>query len=290
MLFRNPIAITIDDNYVQHACVMLRSLDDHVSQTVDVYCIYDELTTANKKQIRREFRKSHLHLRFIHFDKRNLPDLPIKPGDHVSAAAFIRIWLPRLFKNLKQVLFMDTDIVINGDITTLLNMAVGNFPLAAVPDTGMTGEKKAGLGIAPDGLYFNSGIMLLNLDYFRQHHLTEQIAEFITQKPELCEFWDQDALNAVIKSNFLQLDYAYNVQTEFYNSTNPNVIQATRHPLIVHYTGGGACKPWFYHNTHPQRDLYYKYLRTTVYRFYHPPDLPRSWRIFRKLRFKLFYR
>lgn len=290
MFLQNIIAITIDDNYVQHACVMLLSLDANINVKADVYCIYNDLSEVSKTRILKELSKTKLNLTFIEFNNSVLPNLPIKPGDHVSATAFLRIWLPHLFPGLDQILFMDTDMVITDDINELLNFKVDNYPLAAVPDFGMSRQKKAGLGMDPEGLYFNSGVMVLNLAYFRQYHLTEQISEFITLHPELCEFWDQDAINAVIKSNFYQLPYAYNVQTAFFDSNDTEIQKAVAAPYIIHFTGSGSCKPWSYHNKHPYRDLYYKYLRTTSFRFYHPPDLPRNWRIFRKLKFKLFYK
>ncbi|QHS56258.1 glycosyltransferase family 8 protein [Mucilaginibacter sp. 14171R-50] len=291
-MFLNAIAITIDNNYIQHACVMLRSLDVNVQSQVDVYCIFDDLSQQNIHRMRREFNSSRVNLHFIPFDKSVLPALPIKANDHVTSATFFRIWLPHLLPNLDQVLFMDTDIIINGDISEILNLDTGSYPLAAVPDLGMSAEKKRGLGIADGQMYMNCGVLLLNLKYFRANDLTTQIANFIATYPALCEFWDQDAINATIKGNFYQLDYKYNVQSGFYEKPAQDVAlrNAIQNPVVVHYTGGGSCKPWYYQNKHPERDLYYKYLKLTSFRFYYPPDLPRSWRLFRKLRFMLFYK
>ncbi|RFZ90670.1 glycosyltransferase family 8 protein [Mucilaginibacter conchicola] len=289
-MFLNPIAITIDNNYIQHACVMLKSLEANVKQPVDVHCVFEDLNDKNIVLLKKVFNNSHVKLHFVRFDTSVLPQLPIKANDHVTSATFFRIWLPHLFKDLKQILFMDTDIVINGDISEMLNLDITDYPVAAIPDLGMSDAKKQGLGITGDKLYINAGILLINLQYFREHHLTETIAQFITEHPGLCEFWDQDAINATIKGNFYRLDYKYNVQSGFYErpAEEPALKAAIEHPVIVHYTGGGVCKPWFYKNTHPERQLYYKYLKLTPFRFYYPPDLPRSWRILRKLRFMLF--
>jgi lipopolysaccharide biosynthesis glycosyltransferase len=292
MPFKNAIAITIDDNYLQHACVMLASLNANIKGGAHLYCIYSDLSKDSRKRIANELKNTRLLINFVEFNTTVLPHLPIKPDDHVSQSAFLRIWLPDLFKDLDQILFLDTDIVINGDITELLNQDVSGYPLAAVPDTGMSAQKKAGLGLSPDTLYFNSGVMVVNLAYFRQHHLTAEISRFITEHPDLCEFWDQDAFNAVIRGNFHVLDYRYNVQSGFYENhkNEPLVLKALEDPLIVHYTGGGYCKPWFYNNKHPLKQLYYKYLKLTSFKRFYPPDLPRSWRIFRKLRFRLRYK
>ncbi|RYU91274.1 glycosyltransferase family 8 protein [Mucilaginibacter terrigena] len=291
-MFLNSIAITIDNNYVQHACVMLRSLDVNIPSAVNVYCIYDGLSHRNISRMRREFKKSHINLHFVAFDNTLLPpQLPLKSTDHVTSATFFRIWLPYLLKDLKQVLFMDSDIVIDGDISEILNLDVSDHPLAAVPEPGVFTDKKHGLGMRDDQLYINAGVILFNLDYFRQKGLTEQISEFLHTHPQLCELWDQDAINATIKGNFYRLDYKFNVQTSFYPAASIDLLlhKAIKNPVVVHYTGGGDGKPWFYRSKHPARHLYYKYLRLTSFRFYYPPDLPRSWRIFRKIRFMLLH-
>lgn len=280
------IAITIDDNYIQHACVMLQSLHEHVKSVTYVHCIYDSLNNRNKDILTREFKNSRLNISFIKFNPEALPQLPIKQNDHVSAATFFRIWLPELLPQVKQVLFLDTDIIINGDISTLLKLDVSHYPIAAVPELAIGTPKKLTLGMHGSMAYFNAGIMVVNLDYFRQHNLTQQLTQFITTHPELCEFWDQDALNAVINGNFLELHARYNLQTSSYGfSNNEQVKQAIARPVIVHYTGGGSCKPWHYQNTHPLKHLYYKYLRKTPFRYSYPTQLPRSWRVFRKLHY-----
>jgi len=292
MPYKNPIAITIDNNYVQHACVMLLSLNANVTERVNVYCIYSDLSDASKNRITKELKNTRVTISFVEFNTTALPQLPVKPNDHVSPTAYLRIWLPLLFAELEQILFLDTDIVVNADISYLLNLVVKDKPLAAIPDTGMSAQKKGGLGMPPDAPYFNSGVMVINLDYFRKHQLTEEISQFIEQNPGLCEFWDQDALNAVIKGNFELIDYRYNAQSVFFDDIKHNevIIKAAKDPAIIHFTGGGYCKPWFYHNQHPLKHLYYHYLKQTSFKGYLPPDLPRSWRIFRKIKFRLFYR
>lgn len=292
MPYKNSIAITIDNNYVQHACVMLLSLNANTTEPVNVYCIYTDLNDKSKQRITNELKGTKINLSFVELNTSVLPNLPIKENDHVSAATFLRIWLPELFPNLDQLLFIDTDLLINGDLAPLLNLELVNKPLAAVPDLGMSADKKASIGLPADALYFNAGVMVINLAYFREHSLTQQISAFIVKHPELCEFWDQDAINAIIKGDFEVLDYKYNVLSSFYEDTqtDPLALKAIEEPVIIHFAGGGICKPWFYQNKHPHKNLYYQYLKNSSFKGYYPPDLPRSWRIFRKMRFRLFYK
>ncbi|MDT3405172.1 glycosyltransferase family 8 protein [Mucilaginibacter terrae] len=284
------VAITIDDNYIQHACVMLQSLNEHAISPIEVYCISDNLSDGSKNILKNHFKKSKLTISFVGFNPGSLPQLPIKHTDHVSAATFFRIWLPQLLPHVKQVLFLDTDILINNDLSSVFNLNIDNYPIAAVPDLGASIEKKTQLGIHAHKLYFNAGVMLVNLDYFRKHHLTRQLAHFISTKPELCEFWDQDALNAIISGNFLELHPRFNLQSTTYDyKGTKGVDEAIANPAIVHFTGGGSCKPWFYQNQHPLKYLYYQNLKKTPFRFFYPADLPRSWHFLRKLKHLIKY-
>jgi len=283
------IAITIDDNYLQHACVMLKSLAANTPLKITVYCIFDNLSNKNHSVLSKAFAGSTINIVLIKFDDSVLPQLPIKPNDHVSAAAFFRIWLPQILSHIKQVVFLDTDMVINGDISGLFNLNITDYPLAAVEDLGMNDSKKATLGMSAGKKYFNSGVMVMNLEYFRQHKLTDKLAHFISSSSHLCEFWDQDAFNAIVNGYFYSLPFQYNVQSVFYSlQSDTRLTDAIHSPLIVHYTGGGNYKPWYYHNRHPLKMLYYKYLKQTQFWLYYPPDLPRSWFIFRKLKFMFF--
>ncbi len=271
----NNIAITIDDHYVQHACVMLQSLHITNPQPINIYCIYLELSDANRQLLIKHFRCTHLNLSFIPL--RGIPDLPIRPGDHVSIATFFRIWIPDILTDLDEVLFLDSDIIIDGDISYLLDLDVRQCPLAAAKDPAMPPEKKQKLQIPPHRDYFNAGVLKLNLAWFRKHRLTEQLLAFIRHFPELCEFWDQDALNAVLKGNFYRIDYKYNMQTSLFDDRllqHPSFTDKLEKPVVIHFTGGGNCKPWLYLNHHPLKKLYYQALHSTPFSNYLPPDMP----------------
>jgi lipopolysaccharide biosynthesis glycosyltransferase len=108
----------------------------------------------------------------------------------------------------------------------------------------------------------------MNPAYFRTHHLTEKLLNFIRDFPELCEFWDQDALNAVLKGDFYRIDYKYNMQTVLFDKfllQHPSFIDKLQKPIVIHFTGGGHCKPWLPNNKHPLKDLYHRALRQTPF-------------------------
>ncbi|WP_374166310.1 glycosyltransferase family 8 protein [Arcticibacter sp. MXS-1] len=281
------VAITIDDNYVQHACVMLQSLMDNNIRRLDVFCVCSGLSRANLTSLRNHFKKTRLQLHFIEFPKYLLPVLPIRPGEHITAASFFRIWLPELLYGQDGVLFLDSDIIVNGDISCLLDLNIGDRAVAAIEDPGIDERKKEDLGIPPNQKYFNAGVLIMNLNYFRKHDLTKKTAQFIRAHPDKCEFHDQDALNAVIKGAFIPLGFHYNCQSVLFEEpfiSQSRFTRALTKPAVIHFTGRGDCKPWALHNSHPMKGLYYHYLKRTPFYNYSPPGAPPITRKFGILR------
>ena len=92
-----------------------------------------------------------------------------------------------------RALYLDVDIVVNGRIDDLCNAEISNIFLAAVDDLEMAYSAK----------YFNSGVMLINLEYWRAYNVKEKVIEFVGRKPEVIRFVDQDGLNFVINRNWL---------------------------------------------------------------------------------------
>ena len=285
ILYEKHIAITIDDDYIQHACVMLESLKAFLIHGITIHCIYAQLSNKNIELLKRQFSRSVFSFQFYPINNYDLSFVIVRPGDHVSIATYFRILLPNILTSLEKVLFLDTDIIINGSIDALFNMDISGLPVAAVEDIGMGNIKKESMGI-PDGKpYFNAGVLLMNLEYFRAHDLVSKILLFIKEYPERCEFWDQDALNATITGNIYALPYKYNVQSNSYSyeGNDMDVNDAMKCPVIIHFTGAGYCKPWFYHNNHPFKKLYYKHLQLTPFRRYREPDRPTAFQVFKRM-------
>jgi lipopolysaccharide biosynthesis glycosyltransferase len=63
------------------------------------------------------------------------------------------------------VLYLDSDIIIHGDITELFEMDLLGFPFGAVPDALTDKDREIRTKIALDGNahYFNGGVLLIDL-------------------------------------------------------------------------------------------------------------------------------
>lgn len=268
------IVCTIDNNYVQHCAVMLASLfDNNPKLKFKIFIVTDGISSQNQTKL-TEFLDSCNHFfSLITVDESIFINAPV--SQHISIAAYFRILIPELIdSNIDKVLFLDSDMVICRSITPFWNIDISQYSHAAVENPCTAADYKSNLGMSEDSFYFNSGVLLINLQMWRQLNVLQKSLEFINQYPEKIHYWDQDALNSVLENQWLKVESEWNAHTAFFKTSNYEELgitsreyhQTRYNPAIIHFTGGGSCKPWHYNCTHPFKGVYYKYLSQTPWR------------------------
>ena len=154
-------------------------------------------------------------------------ELRMKGIQHFSDAAIFRLFMTDyLPKSIDRVLYLDGDLYVNLDI----------FDIFEKYSDGVFSARIENLASG----YFNSGVFLTSLNYWRDHTVTKQLVNFLRQNPGL-EYKDQDSLNYVFESKNLPLDNLYNFPFEnfrYFKSSNLA-------DCIFHFTG--SIKPWKSH-------------------------------------------
>ncbi len=176
--------------------------------------------------------------------------------------------MPSVLKDIDRVVYLDCDLVVLDDITTLYDTDLLGFPLAACLDFWLTGGPPFappivgwGVGewhkflsdvvrISDRDAYFNAGVLVMDLNKFRNTGLVHAADEFLEQTNYKTVYVDQDALNHVIDGAFVRLDLRWNVlgnrgQTNLNNADGETAASAAlshSDPWIIHYAG--PYKPW----------------------------------------------
>lgn len=136
---------------------------------------------------------------------------------------YFRFFSPSLFKRYSRILYLDSDIIAFDDIATLFRSDMGGNVVAACHDTmyeeglraawGTPGAEYAAhvLGLTPDDGYFNTGVLLMDLDGMRESAIMERALDAMKRidSPSLP---DQDILNSVCKGKVHYLDGCWNLQ------------------------------------------------------------------------------
>lgn len=279
------IVFTIDENYIQHCAVTITSLCENTKNAkINISIVNNGIGKKSVSKLNKYLKKftNINQLNWLEIDTEQIKDAPLT--HHVSLATYYRILLPKILdKNLTKVLFLDSDIIIRKNITPLWETDISEFSHGAVAHIGDFESHKEYLGMDKNSDYFNAGIMLINLKYWREYEITEKAIQYLKENVDKIKFWDQDILNCLFESKWFPLDSQWNAteiifKPDLWKESNfePKFCQElnklSQDPAIVHFTGSG--KPWHYYHNHPYKQEYYYYLKKTPWKRFRPIDKP----------------
>jgi lipopolysaccharide biosynthesis glycosyltransferase len=269
------ILTSSDNKYVQHLGVMLVSLLENCKKykPQEIAVINDGISGENIEKLNSSISKFKVPLRFIKFDNKAFSHL--SPKNNKTLAAFHRIFIDEFYPpDAEKVLYLDCDIIVRKDIAALYKTDISQHIIGAVQNDGLFYQEI--LGMPAGKLFFNSGVLLVNLKKWREFKIQEKLVDYISCNFDKMLRNDQDALNGVLYNDWLPLNPVWN--THLYFFTSPHLcsydpVQLKKiitDPAVVHFTTRD--KPWYYSNRHLFKKDYYRYLKLTAWKDYVPPD------------------
>jgi lipopolysaccharide biosynthesis glycosyltransferase len=125
------------------------------------------------------------------------------------------------------------------------------------------------LGLEPRD-YFNSGVLLMNLDLMRRDGCTAALVEYARANASRLIWPDQDVLNAVLGPTRRRLAPRWNCMTSVlrfpwaaYVFDAEQLEDARRRPAIRHFEGPSVNKPWHWLCDGDLREAYFEHRRAT---------------------------
>ena len=261
------IVACTDKYFVMPTGVMMKSVcSNNKESSINFHIVCDEsIKEKDKEDLESVIKDSNSNIFFYSVNGIEFDDMPALDNASVTKAAYYRLELAELLpESINKVLYLDGDIIVRKNLDDLWNMNISEYALAAVPDNNMDLDLRSG--------YFNSGVMLVNLKYWREHNLREDYYRFIQDHPDQIKLWDQDVLNNVLKDQKLLLPVKYNLACGWLwkkSGTNledfkDQIDDATNDPVIIHYTIPN--KPWTTNCRHPYRNIFLKYKSQTIWK------------------------
>ena len=151
------------------------------------------------------------------------------------------------------------------DLIDLWNINITNYSVGAIPDTlDYDANHKKILEIPESATYFNVGVMLINLNKWRESNIEINAFQYIKNHKNI-RFRDQDILNILLHDKCILLPPAFNAMVF---SPNTAWYKEQKKVYIVHFIC--ANKPWLLWSKHPFKKRYYFYLRKTPWKLYIP--------------------
>lgn len=279
-----PVVLAADNNYVPMLATTAYSMLKNASPGYHYHVVVltTDITADNQRLIRNLLEPvAPCTLDFL--DVRRIVgqyDLTTS-NQHISTETYYRFLIQDVLPYYDKVLYLDSDLIIEGDVSELFAVDLQDNCLGAVIDVDYLGNlnidskrmeyTKDVLGMKDPYAYFQAGVLVMNTHELRK---VASVADWleIAQNPEFI-YNDQDILNKYCEGRVLYVDPAWNVMIDGCNriqvacSHAPADVfdayrEARKHEKIIHYAG--ADKPWSARAC-DRADHYWKYARETPF-------------------------
>ena len=237
------ILVSCNDQYMMPLSVLLGSLLENNPGQHVVYFMWADVSEDNRALVERLVEGHGSRVEYVPVGQTEFKGLPTK--SYISRETYFRLlaadYLPA---DVGRILWLDADMAVNGPIDELYQIDFDGASVVACPhgpamrDT--IRENCALLGIEHPEQYFNAGMMLINLDAWRQMDVAGRIAEVLS-RPRKMMFPGQDLTNLVFNGSVRTADWRrWNCMT---HSIMPaDLAELHQEARIIHYVG--SAKPW----------------------------------------------
>lgn len=241
-------------------------------RTLSVHLVDMGLAPSDRERLTALAARHHAALEWHDGDGQQFKSLPV--SKRMTTATYARLALPQLLPDVRKLIWLDADVLVDADLDQLWHSDVEGDDLLAVQDpcvphvSSRYGIRRwRELGLPEQAKYFNAGVMLLNLERWRANDVCQRVYAYLRDHHDECWFWDQDGLNAVLCGCWGELDLRWNYCEGF----TPRERRDARElePWIIHFTG--RLKPWLLpRTTSGARGLFYRRLDQTPWAGWEP--------------------
>ena len=258
-----PIFYACDDNFVKYTIVSLHSMMQNASKDYryHVYIMHTNISDEMQSKV-LALANDRFAVSFVnvtsYLDSIS-HRLPIR--DYYSKTTYYRLFIAEMFPQYQKAVYIDSDTVVQGDISRMYLTDIGNAYVGAcheqamvqVDEYGTYAEKVVGVD---RNFYFNAGVLLINCDQFRNRKVLEQFTHLLGEY-NFVVTQDEDYLNVICKDRVFWLDQRWN--TEIFGNISCPIEEA----YVLHYIM--TSKPWHYADCR-HGDIFWKYAaQTAVY-------------------------
>lgn len=266
------ITCNTDDNYIQHCMAMLCSVFENNRNVIHVHVLTQGLSTDNIEEIKELCNRYANQLTIYQVDESPLEGVQFRKERPLSKAAYYRLLLASIIsKDIDKILYLDCDMIVTDELLPLYNIDLTDYALAATADYMPTNDQhRQQLNLEFDERTFCSGIMLINLKYWRDHGSEKELLAFAKKPRNPVYLHDQDVLNYVFRKQWFRLPPKWN-RIVFnivpggprFGYKRADIREYLHSPVVVHYAN--KVKPW-YDMWMPMRKYYREYLKKSGYK------------------------
>ena len=279
------VVYSCSDLYSELAGISIVSLFENNKEEdlIDVYIIDCDVSDKNKERL---LEVADRYGRRIFFkpgkDVERITGTKISVNGHSavkSLSTYFRLFLGTILpESVGRAIYLDCDTIVADSLHDLWSTDMrGAFAMGADDCRGKAYRQE--IGIPDDSIYVNNGVLLIDLEAWRENDIEQKYIDFIHEKAGVVTYDDEGVLNGTLgrmgKTGLLPLKY--NVQAVFcalsydeiekyrkavWPYTREEVEAAVQAPVVIHFTSFFmyGTRAWNEKDAHPQkgRFLYYK--------------------------------
>lgn len=258
-----PIFYACDDSFAKFTVVSLHSMIKNASlkYKYHIYILHTDISVEMKKKL-LDMQTDEFEISFENVStylESVSEKLPIR--DYYSKTTYYRLFIAEMFAEYDKAIYIDSDTIVQGDISELYNTDIGDSYLGACHEQAMVQVDEYGtyvekvIGVSRHN-FFNAGIILINCGRFRDHSVLDKFIEYLHEY-DFVVTQDEDYLNLICKDHVYWLDQRWN--TEIFKEIPYDIKEAK----ILHYIMTN--KPWHYDDCR-HGDIFWSYAsETSVY-------------------------
>lgn len=257
LLMTYDIILSLDENHVAGLITVINSI---IINTPNTNNIRFNILVYNNRDIFIDMFKCKFgqniifrieefinYPQYIEFLNKNVHiiDTTGKFGYIANTMNFARFYLPSIFPDISIGLYLDSDVIVQTDITKIFNDPALPNNLNDIDIASPLNRSIECMNIHPKfnmtGNGFNTGVYILNFDKWRQNDLTQKCEELMLdhKKGNLFKLGTQPIINILYYGKCIDIDKRWNLTGLGSNEYDANKLAKS---YILHWTG--EKKPW----------------------------------------------
>lgn len=242
------IAYGIDKNFIFGCGVSISSILLNNQNGAFAFHVFVDVMTSDEMNLFSQLAADYntcINIHIVNCDK--LASFPTTKN--WSVATYFRFIIGDYFIGRQErILFMDADIMCQGDISELVTLPLEDNVAAVVPERDNMWWKSRAIGLDCPMLlngYFNAGFLLINVTRWAQEYVSARALEMLSDKKisEKLLYLDQDLLNVALAGKVKFIDVKFNTQFSLnYELKSQFVYPITDDTVLIHFIG--PTKPW----------------------------------------------
>jgi lipopolysaccharide biosynthesis glycosyltransferase len=265
------ILVTLNSKYLKPLKVMLKSLFlNNPEEKFFIYLLHSSLKAEELADLEQYVTDQGQELKIITINDDYFRNAPVIL--HYSKEMYYRLLAFKFLPpELDRILYLDPDILVINSIRELYNQDLKGYLYAAAYHDLLTVKEINKLRLKPYEIeaYYNSGVLLMNLELQRQIIDEQAIFEFVAQNRVKLLLPDQDIINALYAKQIKTLDEKlYNYDARHYSyyklisSGLCDMDYVIRNTVILHFCG--KKKPWLKGYSGKFHSLYKHYEKLAI--------------------------